>query len=59
MLLTKADKLKRGPQQNSLLSVRKLLKESGSSATVQVFSALKQTGLDELVAKLNEWLELD
>ena len=59
VLLTKADKLKRGPQQNSLLSVRKLLKESGSSATAQVFSALKQTGLDELVAKLNEWLELD
>jgi GTP-binding protein len=59
VLLTKADKLKRGPQQNSLLSVRKQLKESGSNATVQVFSALKQTGLDELVAKLNEWLELD
>jgi ethanolamine utilization protein EutP (predicted NTPase) len=39
--------------------VRKQLKESGSNATVQVFSALKQTGLDELVAKLNEWLELD
>ena len=46
VLLTKADKLKRGPQQNSLLTVRKLLKDSGSSATVQVFSALKQTGLD-------------
>jgi GTP-binding protein len=59
VLLTKADKLKRGPQQNSLLSVRKQLKESGSNATAQVFSALKQTGLNELVAKLNEWLELD
>ena len=58
VLLTKADKLKRGPQQNSLLAVRKQLKESGSNATAQVFSALKQTGLDELVAKLDEWLEL-
>ena len=59
VLLTKADKLKRGAQQNSLLAVRKMLEESGSDATVQVFSALKQTGLDVLVSKLDEWLELD
>jgi len=59
ILLTKADKLKRGPQQNSLLAVRKMLKEAGSDATVQTFSALKQTGLDALVERLNEWLELD
>jgi GTP-binding protein len=58
VLLTKADKLKRGAQQNSLLAVRKMLEASGSDATVQVFSALKQTGLDELVSKLDEWLEL-
>ncbi|MGD8583314.1 MAG: ribosome biogenesis GTP-binding protein YihA/YsxC [Gammaproteobacteria bacterium] len=58
ILLTKADKLKRGAQQSSLLAVRKLLQESGADATVQTFSALKQTGLDELVAKLNEWFEL-
>ena len=59
VLLTKADKLKRGAQQNTLLSIRKQLKESGSDATAQTFSALKKTGLDELVIKLNEWLELD
>jgi GTP-binding protein len=59
VLLTKADKLKRGAQQNSLLAVRKILKDSGSDATVQIFSALKQTGLEELVARLNQWLELD
>jgi GTP-binding protein len=58
ILLTKADKLKRGAQQSSLLAVRKQLKESGSDASVQTFSALKHTGLDELVAKLNEWFEL-
>ena len=58
ILLTKADKLKRGGQQAALLSVRKILKQSGSSATVQIFSAPKQTGLDELVTKLNAWLEL-
>ncbi|MGB5278212.1 MAG: ribosome biogenesis GTP-binding protein YihA/YsxC [Gammaproteobacteria bacterium] len=59
VLLTKADKLKRGAQQASLLAVRKTLAESGSDATAQIFSALKQTGLDGLVAKLNQWLELD
>ena len=59
VLLTKADKLKRGARQSSLLAVRKLLQESGAEATVQTFSALKQTGLDELIAKLNEWLQLD
>jgi len=58
ILLTKADKLKRGAQQNSLLKTRKLLKEADINASVQTFSALKKTGLDELVAKLNGWLEL-
>ncbi len=58
ILLTKADKIKRGAQQNSLLKTRKLLKEAEINASVQTFSALKKTGLVELVAKLNGWLEL-
>jgi len=58
ILLTKADKIKRGAQQNSLLKTRKLLKEAEIDASVQTFSALKKTGLDELVAKLNGWLKL-
>lgn len=58
VLLTKADKIKRGAQQNSKLKTQKQLKEAGIDASVQVFSALKKTGLDELVIKLNEWLEL-
>lgn len=58
VLLTKADKLKRGAQQNSKLQVQKKLKEADINATVQVFSALKKTGLDELVAKLDEWFGL-
>jgi len=56
VLLTKADKIKRGAQQNSLLKTRRLLKEADIDASVQTFSALKKTGLDELVAKLNDWL---
>ena len=58
ILLTKADKLKRGAQQNSKLKTQKLLKDAGINASVQIFSALKKTGLEELVTKLNEWLEL-
>jgi len=58
VLLTKADKIKRGAQQNSKLKTQKLLKEAGIDASVQIFSALKKTGLDELVFKLNDWLEL-
>lgn len=58
VLLTKADKIKRGAQQNSKLKTQKLLKEANINASVQTFSALKKTGLDELVAKLNTWLDL-
>ncbi len=58
VLLTKADKLKRGAQQKSKLQTQKQLKDAGIDASVQVFSALKKTGLDELVAKLNQWLGL-
>ncbi len=58
VLLTKADKIKRGAQQSSKLQTQKKLKEADINASVQVFSALKKTGLDELVAKLNDWLEL-
>ena len=58
VLLTKADKIKRGAQQNSKLKTQKQLKDAGINASVQIFSALKKTGLDELVFKLNDWLEL-
>ncbi len=58
VLLTKADKIKRGAQQNSKLQTQKQLKDAGIDASVQTFSALKKTGLDELVGKLNSWLEL-
>jgi GTP-binding protein len=55
VLLTKADKLKRGPAQSTLLMVRKALPDV---ATAQVFSARKPAGLDELIARLNLWYEL-
>ncbi len=59
VLLTKADKLKKGAASKQLLSVRKILKDEGFKATVQMFSALKKTGIDDLQKVLNEWLELD
>ena len=58
VLLTKADKLKRGPAQASLLKVRKQLKQDDYNASVQTFSALDKTGLNELVTRLDDWLEL-
>jgi GTP-binding protein len=44
ILLTKADKLKRGAAMNTFLQVRK---ELGDAATVQLFSATKRTGVEE------------
>jgi len=54
ILLTKSDKLKRGPAQATLLKVQRDLP---SIASVQVFSASKKTGLEELVDKLSIWYE--
>ena len=55
VLLTKADKLKRGQAAKALLEVRRDL---GDVATVQHFSALTRQGEDEARAKLDEFLSL-
>jgi GTP-binding protein len=60
ILLTKADKLKRGPAMSSLLGVEKLLRDMDPGFTLlsaQIFSSLKKTGLPELEQKLISWLE--
>lgn len=56
-VLTKADKLNRGPALNVLQAVKKDLKDLGYDCTAQLFSALKLDGLDALGDKLGEWLE--
>lgn len=58
ILLTKADKLKKGPAQATLLALRKHLKEAkvDDLVTAQLFSSLKKTGIDQLVKQLNHWL---
>ncbi len=54
VLMTKADKLKRGPAQAALLQVRKAL---APGASAQVFSSKSRAGLTELIESLNQWYE--
>lgn len=60
LLLTKADKLKRGPANSTLLGVQKSLKAAGVDDLVsaQCFSSLKKTGLEELKRVLSGWLKV-
>lgn len=58
LLLTKADKLKRGPATATLHQVRKAVADLGELASVQLFSALKRSGIGELQAALDGWLEV-
>jgi len=58
ILLTKADKLKRGPALNTLQQVQKALKKYGKLVSIQLFSSLDKTGLEEAYQKLNGWLAI-
>jgi GTP-binding protein len=59
ILLTKSDKLKRGPASSTLLDVRKRLPALHAGASVQLFSALKKTGIDEAREVIARWLSAD
>ena len=59
VLLTKADKLKRGPAQSTRLQVQKNLNNRGVIGSVQTFSGLSNEGLDTLRMKLGEWLQME
>jgi GTP-binding protein len=56
VLLTKADKLKRGPALATLQQVRQALRPLHPPATVQLFSALDGLGAEEALARLDYWL---
>lgn len=56
ILLTKADKLKKGPASAALQKVRSRLKDWEDLVSVQLFSSLKRDGVDTLSQKLNHWL---
>jgi len=55
LLLTKADKLKRGATQNTLLKVEKEL-TAFDNVSVQLFSALRNIGVDPVRKVLTHWL---
>lgn len=58
ILLTKCDKLKRGPAKTALLGVKKELKAHERWISVQPFSSHNHEGMDELQRTLNWWLTL-
>ena len=57
ILLTKADKLKKGPAQATLLALRRHLctAEVEDLVSAQLFSSLKKTGISELTKRLDQW----
>ncbi len=55
ILLTKADKLKRGAGKNQLLAVQKELNHSYPNSSIQIFSAKDKVGIDDLCKILEEW----
>jgi len=59
VLLTKMDKLNFGAAKSSLLKVQKTLKEQYPQASIQLFSALKKTGVDEARDILLNWLDFE
>jgi GTP-binding protein len=58
ILLTKADKLKTGAAKSTLLQVQREL-SNRPEITIQLFSALKQRGIDECHRVLDIWFELE
>ena len=59
ILLTKSDKLKRGPAKNTLQAVTSRLAAQAGSISVQLFSSLKREGVEELTVQLCGWLNDD
>ncbi len=56
VLLTKSDKLTRSEAAATLATVRKELAPFGEQVTVQLFSSLKKTGVDEVERVVGGWL---
>ncbi|MCG8413338.1 MAG: ribosome biogenesis GTP-binding protein YihA/YsxC [Pseudomonadales bacterium] len=58
LLLTKADKLKRGAQQNTLLKIRKTIQDL-PEVEVQLFSSMNGQGIPEAQKVIADWLKID
>ncbi len=59
VLLTKADKLKRGAAKTALLETKRTLDKLNLPFSIQLFSALDKVGIDELAMVMGNWLQLD
>jgi len=57
ILLTKADKLNYGAAKNTLLKVQRELKNLETPVSVQMFSSLKRSGVDEIHQLLDSWFQ--
>ncbi|MEX0387186.1 ribosome biogenesis GTP-binding protein YihA/YsxC [Spiribacter onubensis] len=57
ILLSKADKLRRGPAGNTLQSVRTAALRTCPGASIQLFSAQTRQGVETARARLDEWLQ--
>lgn len=57
ILLTKADKLKRGKASAAVLSVEKALKNVAGNFGVEPFSSLNFQGVDKMRQQMSEWVK--
>ncbi len=60
VLLTKTDKLSKNEARGALQKAQEMIKkqERENPVSIQLFSSLKKTGIEEIYSKLNEWLEV-
>ncbi|MFP8968036.1 ribosome biogenesis GTP-binding protein YihA/YsxC [Pokkaliibacter sp. CJK22405] len=57
ILLTKADKINKGPASSTMAKLRNELRDRmGDLVSVQLFSSLKKTGVEQLAHRLDDWL---
>lgn len=56
ILLTKCDKLKKGPAQSALLKLQQQLKAYPGIVSAQLFSSLDKVGVEQVQQHLSEWL---
>ncbi len=58
VLLTKADKMKYGASKTALLKTKMQLEKLDLPVSIQLFSALRKQGIEELAEIMGNWLEL-
>ena len=58
LLLTKADKLKKGAARSAQLAVERAVADLGDRVSVQLFSAPERQGVESVQAVLDRWLDV-